>query len=131
MVAGEKAKLLCSFGGEFVGDQRRPLYVGGKTRLVSVDRSVSFHSLVSNMSELCGADPCCLDVRFHLPDGGMDFRLVSVENDDDVRNMMEEFDANKKIPIFLFIDKSQNSDDDIGECREPSFEVDASDILRY
>ncbi|RWV97647.1 hypothetical protein GW17_00039554 [Ensete ventricosum] len=131
MVAGVKAKLLCSFGGDFVNQHGRSLYVGGKTRLVSIDRSASFRTFISKMSELCDADPRCLDVRFQLPDGGLDSRLVSVENDNDVRNMMEEFDSNRKIPIFLFIDKSEHPDDEIAAVyREPASEADIAETLR-
>lgn len=111
-MAGSKAKLLCSFGGDFVNNQGKALYVGGKTRLVSVDRTASFRSLLEKMSELCDADPGDVDVRFQLPDGSLDSRLVSIESDDDVRNMMDEFDGNRKIPIFLFTAKMENSDDD-------------------
>ncbi|KAM0951379.1 putative transcription factor interactor and regulator CCHC(Zn) family [Dioscorea sansibarensis] len=111
-MAGSKAKLLCSFGGDFVNNQGKALYVGGKTRLVSVDRTASFRSLLEKMSELCDADPGDVDVRFQLPDGSLDSRLVSIESDDDVRNMMDEFDGNRKIPIFLFTAKTENSDDD-------------------
>ncbi|KAJ0980175.1 hypothetical protein J5N97_008430 [Dioscorea zingiberensis] len=111
-MTGGKAKLLCSFGGDFVSQQGKALYVGGKTRLVSIDRTASFRSLLEKMSELCDADPSDVDVRFQLTDGSLDSRLVSIESDDDVRNMMDEFDGNRKIPIFLFIDKTENSDDD-------------------
>lgn len=111
-MAGEKAKLLCSFGGDFVSQQGKTFYVGGKTRLVSMDRSASFRTLLSKMSEICDADPGLIDIRFQLPDVGLDSRLISIENDDDVRNMMEEFDANRKIPIFMFIEKTRNADDE-------------------
>ncbi|XP_020689998.1 uncharacterized protein LOC110105002 [Dendrobium catenatum] len=111
-MAGEKAKLLCSFGGDFVSQQGKAFYVGGKTRLVSMDRSASFRTLLSKMSEICDADPGLIDLRFQLPDVGLDSRLISIENDDDVRNMMEEFDSNRKIPIFMFIEKTQNTDDE-------------------
>lgn len=111
-MAEEKAKLLCSFGGDFVLQQGKTFCVGGKTRLVSIDRSTNFRALLEKMSEICDADPGLIDIRFQLPDVGLDSRLISIENDDDVRNMMEEFDANRKIPIFMFIEKIQNTDDE-------------------
>ncbi|XP_008785987.2 uncharacterized protein LOC103704473 isoform X1 [Phoenix dactylifera] len=131
-MAGEKAKLLCSFGGEFISQQGKPFYVGGKTRLVSIDRSASFRSLLSKMSELCDADPSSLDIKFQLPDGGLESRLVSVETDDDVRNMMEEFDSNRKISIFLFTDKTQNTDDDDIAVQDdvPTLEAVATEAVR-
>ncbi|CAA6662943.1 unnamed protein product [Spirodela intermedia] len=63
------------------------------------------------MSELCNIDQDAIDIKFRLPDYGMyDSTLVSVESDDDMRNMMEEFDISHKIPIFLFTDKTQNKE---------------------
>nr|CAD1841271.1 unnamed protein product [Ananas comosus var. bracteatus] len=75
------------------------------------------------MSELCGAEPSSLDVRFRLPDVtiGVDTPLVSVESDDDVRSMMEEFDLGQKIPIFLFTANAQNTDDEIAADEGAAF----------
>ncbi|KAL0914268.1 hypothetical protein M5K25_014598 [Dendrobium thyrsiflorum] len=132
-MAGEKAKLLCSFGGDFVSQQGKAFYVGGKTRLVSMDRSASFRTLLSKMSEICDADPGLIDLRFQLPDVGLDSRLISIENDDDVRNMMDEFDANRKIPIFMFIEKTQNTDDEgiaVTEVGMQPLQVAAMDAVR-
>lgn len=131
-MAGEKANLICRFGGDFISQQGKPFYVGGKTRLVSIDRSASFRSLLSKMSELCDADPSSLDVKFQLPDGGLDSRFISVETDGDVRIMMEEFDSNRKIPIFLFTYKTQNTDDDeiAIEDSVPTLETAATETVR-
>ncbi|KAK8957458.1 hypothetical protein KSP39_PZI000551 [Platanthera zijinensis] len=109
-MAGERAKILCSFGGDFVSQAGKAFYVGGKTRLVSIQRAASFPTLLAKMSEVCGADPGLIDIRFQLPDDCLDSRLISVEADDDVRNMMEEFDGGRKIPIYLFIEKTQSPD---------------------
>ncbi|ONK64692.1 uncharacterized protein A4U43_C07F28890 [Asparagus officinalis] len=108
----EKVKLLCTFGGELVREQGKPFYLGGKTRLVSIDRSSSFRSLISKMAEVSDGDSSSVDVRYQLPDGSLDHRLISVENDDDVRNMIEEFDPNRKISIFLFNRRGSYSDND-------------------
>lgn len=134
MAGGTKAKLLCSFGGELVREQGRASYVGGKTRLVSIERSASFRSLLAKMSELCGAEPSSLDVRFRLPDVtiGVDTPLVSVESDDDVRSMMEEFDSGQKIPIFLFTANAQNTDDEIAADEGVAFgAATAVETVRY
>ncbi|KAK1297102.1 hypothetical protein QJS10_CPB15g01423 [Acorus calamus] len=104
MPGPEKVKLLCSFGGDFMTQNGRPFYIGGKTRLVLIERSTSFCSLLSKMSEICDADPGAIDVKFQLPEG--EPRLVSVENNDDVQNMVDEFDATQKIPVFLFVYKT-------------------------
>ncbi|KAK1307392.1 hypothetical protein QJS10_CPA10g01977 [Acorus calamus] len=119
MPGPEKVKLLCSFGGDFITQNGRHFYIGGKTRLVSIERSTSFGSLLSKMSEVCDADPGAIDVKFQLPEG--EPRLVSVENDDDVQNMMDEFDPSRKIPVFLFVDdRTVDTTVDAGDPDNPS-----------
>ncbi|KAJ3699103.1 hypothetical protein LUZ61_002808 [Rhynchospora tenuis] len=105
------AKFLCSFGGSVMP---RPLdgrlrYVGGETRIVTVPHDISFSSLLQRMREIFeGADV----MKYQQPDEDLD-ALVSVVNDDDVINMMEEYDkliasgeAFTRLRIFLF---SQNA----------------------
>ncbi|XP_072977427.1 uncharacterized protein [Typha angustifolia] len=108
------AKFLCSFGGSILP---RPLdgrlrYVGGETRIVTVPRDISYADLLARMRELFdGIDV----IKYQQPDEDLD-ALVSVVNDDDVMNMMEEYDklvgageVFTRLRIFLF---SQQSDTD-------------------
>lgn len=101
------AKFLCSFGGSVLP---RPLdgrlrYVGGETRIVTVPHDISFSNLIQRMREIFeGADV----IKYQQPDEDLD-ALVSVVNDDDVINMMEEYDklissgeAFTRLRIFLF-----------------------------
>lgn len=97
-----KAKLLCNFGGELTSQLGRVSYIGGKTRLVLVDRSVSFEGLRSKMIQLSFIAPSCIEIKFQLPDETLDSRLVSVECDDDVVAMLSEFEALQRIPLYLF-----------------------------
>ncbi|CAN6245839.1 unnamed protein product [Urochloa humidicola] len=107
-------KFLCSFGGSILP---RPLdgclrYVGGDTQIVMLPRDISYADLAARMRELYkDADI----IKYQQPDEDLD-ALVSVVNDDDVVNMMEEYDkviasgeAFTRLRIFLF---SQNLDDD-------------------
>lgn len=108
------AKFLCSFGGSILP---RPLdgrlrYVGGETRIVMLPRDVSYTDLAARMRELYeDADI----IKYQQPDEDLD-ALVSVVNDDDVVNMMEEYDkliaageGFTRLRIFLF---SQHLDDE-------------------
>ncbi|PUZ77965.1 hypothetical protein GQ55_1G415600 [Panicum hallii var. hallii] len=112
--APRMAKFLCSFGGSILP---RPLdgclrYVGGDTRIVMLPRDISYADLAARMRELYkDADI----IKYQQPDEDLD-ALVSVVNDDDVVNMMEEYDkviasgeVFTRLRIFLF---SQNLDDD-------------------
>ena len=69
MGGDEKVKVLCSFGGEFVREQGKPFYLGGKTRLLSIDQASSSQSLLSKTAEVCGADPSSVDLKIELPIG--------------------------------------------------------------
>ncbi|TVU28876.1 hypothetical protein EJB05_20412 [Eragrostis curvula] len=109
------AKFLCSFGGNILP---RPVdgclrYVGGETRIVMLPRDISYADLAARMRELYkDADV----IKYQQPDEDLD-ALVSVVNDDDVVNMMEEYDKIiaagepfTRLRIFLF---SQHLDDDV------------------
>ncbi|XP_039130049.1 uncharacterized protein LOC120266479 isoform X3 [Dioscorea cayenensis subsp. rotundata] len=111
-----RVKFLCSFGG---GVLPRPLdgrlrYVGGETRIVSVPRDVSYDELMARMRELFEGVSV---IKYQQPDEDLD-ALVSVVNDDDVMNMMEEYDklgaagdGFTRLRIFLF--SHQHSDLDV------------------
>lgn len=119
-----KLKLVCSFNGALQprppsGDLR---YVGGETRIVSVDRGgVSFSRLASKIADLCPSIPRSggFSVKYRLlagagraGDGGGDAPLVSVASDDDVRCMIEEHDKleergkHARLWVFVFSDGS-------------------------
>ncbi|CAN6362866.1 unnamed protein product [Urochloa humidicola] len=100
-------KFLCSYGGRILprhsdGALR---YVGGDNRVLSVDRPLHFYELQRKLRELCGWDVL---LRCQLPTEDLD-ALVSVTGDDDLANMLEEYDAASKdrlqplkIRAFLF-----------------------------
>lgn len=89
-------RLMCSFGGKILprphDNQLR--YVGGDTRIVAVNRSTTFSALLSKLSKLlptAGAAEEGFTVKYQLPNEDLD-ALITVSTDEDVENMMEEFD---------------------------------------
>ncbi|KAH7546461.1 hypothetical protein FEM48_Zijuj01G0203200 [Ziziphus jujuba var. spinosa] len=94
----KKLKLVCSFNGCF---QTRPpsaklRYVGGETRIISVDRNISFLKLRSKIADLCPKTTSFV-LKYQLPesdpacfDSGTP--LVLIASDDDVRCMIDEYD---------------------------------------
>nr|KYP41270.1 hypothetical protein KK1_037362 [Cajanus cajan] len=81
---------MCSYGGRI---QPRPhdnhlTYVGGDTKILSVDRHVKFPALLAKLSSLANA-PSLL--KYQLPGEDLD-ALISVTNDDDLHHMMLEYD---------------------------------------
>ncbi|MCO5569573.1 hypothetical protein L7F22_023288 [Adiantum nelumboides] len=89
-LAVARVKLMCSFGGRIMA---RPIdgklrYVGGETRIVAVCKDVRFAEFMSKMAQFYGVP---LGLKYQLPDEDLD-ALVSVSSDDDLQNMMEEYD---------------------------------------
>ncbi|XP_057811042.1 protein PAL OF QUIRKY-like isoform X2 [Salvia miltiorrhiza] len=105
-------KLLCSYGGRIL--PRYPdgklRYHGGDTRVLSVDRSISFSELLVKLGELCGNS---VTLRCQLPNEDLD-ALVSITSDEDLANLIEEYDraaaaspsSSLKIRAFLSAPKS-------------------------
>lgn len=98
---------MCSFGGKILprphDNQLR--YVGGDTRIVSVPRHPSFSFLLNKLSKLSGTTD--ITVKYQLPNEDLD-ALITVTCDEDVENMMEEFDRlahthkTARLRLFLF-----------------------------
>ncbi|KAL5972967.1 hypothetical protein ACLOJK_039774 [Asimina triloba] len=86
-----RLRFMCSFGGRILP---RPLdnqlrYVGGETRIVSVHRSITFSALLAKLSKLSNTPDAT--VKYQLPNEDLD-SLISVTTDEDVENMIEEYD---------------------------------------
>ncbi|KAK9060215.1 hypothetical protein SSX86_020919 [Deinandra increscens subsp. villosa] len=106
-------KFLCSYGGKIL--PRYPdgklRYHGGQTRVLAVDRSVSFSELLAKLGELCGSS---VSLRCQLPTEDLD-ALVSVTSDEDLVNLIEEYDQQStrqskslKIRAFLSLPKRRS-----------------------
>ncbi|XP_056862922.1 uncharacterized protein LOC108848377 [Raphanus sativus] len=103
MVTNSTIKFLCSYGGKIL--PRYPdgklRYNGGHTRVLAVPRSVLFSELASKMAEMCGGST--VTIRCQLPTEDLD-ALVSVTCDEDLANLIEEYDlvsSSMKIRVFL------------------------------
>ncbi|KAG6467989.1 uncharacterized protein LOC122033636 [Zingiber officinale] len=79
-------------------------YVGGETRILTVRRDVSLPEILRKMVEVYGGS---VALRYQLPDEDLD-SLISVSTEEDLENMMEEYDKlaaedpNAKLRVFLF-----------------------------
>ncbi|XVF85050.1 hypothetical protein PTKIN_Ptkin17bG0087500 [Pterospermum kingtungense] len=103
-------KFLCSYGGKIL--PRYPdgklRYHGGETRVLAVDRFISFSDLLLKMGEMCGN---AVSLRCQLPTEDLD-ALVSITSDEDLANLIEEYDrvasppSSLKIRAFLSLPKS-------------------------
>eukprot|EP00250_Pteridium_aquilinum_P005152 c15290_g1_i1 orf=136-2217(+) len=100
-----RMKFLCSHGGKILPKPDGQLrYVGGDTRLVSFNKNITFADLNSKLEKLFGPNLC---LKYQLPNEDLD-TLISVTCDDDVENLVEEYDKNEardgasRLRAFLF-----------------------------
>ncbi|ERN15910.1 uncharacterized protein LOC18444205 [Amborella trichopoda] len=100
-----KMKLLCSFGGRILPrpSDGKLRYVGGETRIVTVSKDISWHDL---MQKTLSVHNQYHTIKYQLPGEDLD-ALVSVSSDEDLQNMMEEYnglenvDGSQRLRIFL------------------------------
>ncbi|CAI9116095.1 OLC1v1017161C1 [Oldenlandia corymbosa var. corymbosa] len=102
-----KVKFMCSYGGKI---RPRPhdnqlTYMGGDTKIVSVDRNIKFSTFISKLSSLSDSAEVCF--KYQLPGEDLD-ALISVTNDEDLEHMMLEYDRlhrsiSKPARLRLFI----------------------------
>ncbi|XP_031492338.1 uncharacterized protein LOC116258953 [Nymphaea colorata] len=114
-----RVRFMCSFGGRILprphDNQLR--YVGGETRIVAVGRNTGFAGLMAKLSKIAGDD---VTVKYQLPNEDLD-ALISVTTDEDVENMIEEFDRLSisggraaRLRLFLFPASSTSRSDGLG-----------------
>ncbi|CAN4083925.1 unnamed protein product [Withania somnifera] len=102
-----RARFMCSFGGKIIlrphDNQLR--YVGGDTRIVAVNRHTTFAALLGKLSKLAGN--LNINIKYQLPNEDLD-ALITVTTDEDLENMMEEYDRliqnqkSARLRLFLF-----------------------------
>ncbi|KAK8573320.1 hypothetical protein V6N13_100122 [Hibiscus sabdariffa] len=90
-----KIKLLCSFGGKILP---RPIdgklrYVGGVTRIISIQDCLSWEELVRRTSNICNQPH---SIKYQLPSEELD-ALISISSDEDLQNMIEEYRGLEKL----------------------------------
>ncbi|XP_047092932.1 uncharacterized protein LOC124704706 [Lolium rigidum] len=102
-----RIKFLCSFGGKILPrpSDGKLRYAGGETRIVRISKDISWEELKHKTTGIFNQPHV---IKYQLPGEDLD-ALISVSGDDDLRNMMDEFDmiesevgASQKLRVFLF-----------------------------
>ncbi|PAN21673.1 hypothetical protein PAHAL_3G482700 [Panicum hallii] len=112
-----KVKFMCSFGGKILPrpSDGKLRYVGGETRLISINRSFSWKELMQKTLTIY-CQPHI--IKYQLPDEDLD-ALISLSCDEDFQNMMEEYDtlekANGSVRLRIFLVS-------LTECEDPSLD---------
>ncbi|KAF2319866.1 hypothetical protein GH714_019792 [Hevea brasiliensis] len=105
--SADTIKFLCSYGGKILP---RPVdgklrYIGGLTRILAVDRSISFTELIIKLEEFCGYS---MQLKCQLPNGNLEM-LISIKSDEELALLIEEYDRccpGAKIRAILSTPKS-------------------------
>ncbi|KAM7274125.1 hypothetical protein ACFE04_028789 [Oxalis oulophora] len=102
MVQQTSLKFLCSYQGKIVPrlTDGKLRYSGGITRVLSVDRSISYTELMVKLGEFCGYS---VTLRCQFPNLDLE-TLISIKSDEDLSNLIEEYDKvsrDSKIRAFL------------------------------
>ncbi|KAF2309302.1 hypothetical protein GH714_001550 [Hevea brasiliensis] len=101
-----KMKVLCSFGGKILPrpSDGKLRYVGGDTRIIRITRDISWQELKQKIISIYDQAHV---IKYQLPGEDLD-ALVSVSSDEDLLNMMEEWnevegrEGSQKLRMFLF-----------------------------
>ncbi|WZZ02064.1 hypothetical protein YC2023_074392 [Brassica napus] len=127
-----KLRLMCSYGGHILPrpHDKSLCYMGGDTRIVVVDRNSSLSSLVARLSSKL-LDGRSFTLKYQLPSEDLD-SLISVTTDEDLENMIEEYDRTISAPnstkpsrlrLFLFTSKPEATQS-MGQILESSAKSD-------
>ncbi|KAL4571924.1 hypothetical protein LXL04_018692 [Taraxacum kok-saghyz] len=100
-----KIKFICSSGGKILPrpSDGKLRYVGGETRIVSIQKNITWQELVKRTSEYCNQPHT---IKYQLPGEDLD-ALISVSSNEDLQNMIEEYnglgnlDGSQRLRIFL------------------------------
>jgi len=113
---GFRFRLMCSYGSKIQQRSHDNQLSYVSTQILAVNRNIRFASMNAKLSSLWGTG---VSFKYQLPNEDLD-ALVSVTNDEDMENMMAEYDRLQKIGyrftrlrLFVFANKlygsSQNS----------------------
>ncbi|PIA36158.1 hypothetical protein AQUCO_03400222v1 [Aquilegia coerulea] len=106
-----KIKFLCSFGGKILPrpSDAKLRYVGGETRIINIRKNLSWEELVKKTSEICNQPHT---IKYQLPGEDLD-ALISVSSDEDLQNMLEEYQGLERVDgqrLRLFLISSNESE---------------------
>lgn len=101
-----RVKFMCSYGGKIWPrpNDGQLRYVGGDNHLITVNRDITYAELMLKMMDIYNQ---VYSIKYKLPEEDLD-ALVSVSSDEDLRNMMEEYDkleasdGSQRLRLFLF-----------------------------
>ncbi|RRT79506.1 hypothetical protein B296_00014571 [Ensete ventricosum] len=104
-ISSKRMKFLCSFGGKILPrpSDGKLRYVGGNTRIIRISRDISWEGFMQKTMAIYSRPHT---IKYQLPGEDLD-ALISVSCDEDLQNMMEEYnvleggEGSQKLRLFL------------------------------
>ncbi|PWA45174.1 PB1 domain-containing protein [Artemisia annua] len=89
--SNKKIKFHCSYGGEIIlcKHDGKLRYSGGTHEVIAVDRRISYNELIFKLWDACVES---MKLRCKLPGEDLNV-LIEVQSDEDLNNVVEEYDA--------------------------------------
>ncbi|XP_078182519.1 RAF-like serine/threonine-protein kinase 20 [Carex rostrata] len=114
----DKVKFMCSFGGKILPrpSDGKLRYVGGETRLVSMGKTFTWTEFANRTLKVFNQPHI---IKYQLPGEDLD-ALISVSSDEDLQNMMEEYDGLEKsdgsLRLRIFLISTNEMEREGAEC---------------
>ncbi|XP_068660046.1 uncharacterized protein [Aristolochia californica] len=123
--SSSKLKFLCSFGGKILPrpSDGKLRYVGGETRIISIRVNLSLKEFMKKTLAIYSQPHM---IKYQLPGEDLD-ALISVSSDEDLLNMMEEYqgllkvDGSHRLRIFLISENDPEAFDSRESQNNPEY----------
>ncbi|KAK8968823.1 hypothetical protein KSP40_PGU005559 [Platanthera guangdongensis] len=103
-MSAEKILAICQFGGDFMTiNDGSMIYNGGEAHVIDIDRNMSFHELVAEISDMFNCDMDMHSIKYFLRNNKR--VLITISNDKDLRRMV---DYNSDSTVDVYILKVEN-----------------------
>lgn len=98
-MSAQKILAICQFGGDFITNSDGSMtYCGGEAHVIDIDRSMHFHELVTEISDMFNCNIDIYSIKYFLQNNKR--VLITISNDKDLRRMVD-FNSDSTIDIYI------------------------------
>ncbi|KAK8940899.1 hypothetical protein KSP39_PZI010531 [Platanthera zijinensis] len=103
-MSAEKILAICQFGGDFMTiNDGSMIYNGGEAHVIDIDRNMSFHELVAEISDMFNCDMDIHSIKYFLRNNKR--VLITISNDKDLRRMVD-YNSDSTVDVYILKLKS-------------------------
>lgn len=98
-MSAEKILAICQFGGDFMtSSDGSMIYNGGEAHVIDIDRNMSFHELVTEISDMFSCDMDMHSIKYFLRNNKR--VLITISNDKDLRRMVD-YNSDSTVDVYI------------------------------